>query len=165
MTVRTADADDHLAVMRVIDAAMLEADAATVEARIDSGDVLVADEGGSVLGAAVVEPVDSGGFVEAIAVRRSRRAQGVGTELIEAACARYGRLVAEFDPRVRPFYDSLGFEIEPADERESADGDAEPTDDPPSPGGDSAAANDYLESSADRLRGVREPDDWPQSAS
>jgi N-acetylglutamate synthase-like GNAT family acetyltransferase len=112
MTVRVADPDDHLAVMRILDAAMLETDADDVEARIDADDVLVAAEDGRVLGAAVLEPLDDGVFLRSIAVRRSRRAEGIGTALVDRATQRYGRLTAEFDERVRPFYASMDFEME-----------------------------------------------------
>lgn len=55
--------------------------------------------------------------IDAIAVRRRRRGQGIGTRLVErAAAAAAGDLRAEFHRRVRPFYDSLGFAIEPTDE-------------------------------------------------
>ncbi|RBI63213.1 GNAT family N-acetyltransferase [halophilic archaeon] len=112
MTVRVADPDDHLAVVRLLDAAMLETDAAAVEARIDAGDVLVAVEEGRVLGAAVLEPLDDGVFLRSIAVQRSRRGNGIGTALVDRATRRHGRLTAEFDERVRPFYASMDFEME-----------------------------------------------------
>lgn len=57
-----------------------------------------------------------GECVEAVAVAPSRRGRGVGTALVDAALARQGRLVAEFDDTVRPFYESLGFAIEPTDD-------------------------------------------------
>ena len=115
--VRPATEDDLPAVMNVLDAAMLELDASTVRDRIDGGDggggvlVAVADE--RVLGACVVDPSDAdGGHVEAIAVRPGRRAQGIGSALVEAAADRWGPLAADFDEDVRPFYESLGFEVE-----------------------------------------------------
>ncbi|WP_327050487.1 GNAT family N-acetyltransferase [Halomicrococcus gelatinilyticus] len=114
MRVRVAEADDHLAVMNVLDAAMLAADAAEVQERIDADDVLVAVDDERVLGAIVLDPRDDGAFVESVAVRRARRGQGIGTALVERAGGRYGRLTAECDERVRPFYASMGFEIERA---------------------------------------------------
>lgn len=114
MTVRPATADEHLSVMRIVDGAMLETDASKVRERIENGHVFVADEEGRILGAAVLESCDSGAHIEVIAVRRARRAQGIGRELVETARERYGALTAEFDPTVRPFYESLGFDIEPA---------------------------------------------------
>jgi sulfur carrier protein ThiS/GNAT superfamily N-acetyltransferase len=106
-TVRAADADDHLDVMRILDGAMLDVDAAAVRARIDAGAVLVATVDG-VVGALVRD----GDRVSAVAIRRRWRDRGIGTALVEAAAADRSRLVAEFDPRVRPFYESVGFAVE-----------------------------------------------------
>ena len=113
--IRTATPDDRLGVRRVLDAAMLDVRADLPE-RVGAGDVLVAcGETRRVLGALVV--AQSGGtdaaHVDAVAVRRARRGQGIGTALVRAASERYDRLTAEFDADVRPFYESLGFEVEP----------------------------------------------------
>lgn len=112
--VRPADADDHLDVMRVLDGAMLSTDAGTVRKRIGAGAVLVATVEGRVVGALVRD----GDRVTAVATRRRWRGRGVGTTLVSAAATEQGRLVAAFDPEVRPFYESLGFEIEPAGEND-----------------------------------------------
>lgn len=112
MDVRAADLDDLPAVMTVFDGALLATDVDTVRDAIDRDDLLVADADGRVLGACLLV----GEEIAAIAVRRARRGQGVGTALVEVAADRRDRLVAEFDPRVRPFWESLGFEIEPASE-------------------------------------------------
>ncbi|WP_435155736.1 GNAT family N-acetyltransferase [Haladaptatus sp. DFWS20] len=112
MTVRPATPDEHLSVMRIVDGAMLEADADFVRERIENGHVLVAEEERRILGTAVLEANDTGTHIEAIAVRRARRAQGIGRELVETALERYGTLTAEFNPSVRPFYESLEFDIE-----------------------------------------------------
>jgi len=71
--------------------------------------VLVADDPPA--GALVARPTAGGAHVEAVAVRNARQGQGVGSALIRAAADRWGMLTAEFDPGVRPFYESLGFEI------------------------------------------------------
>lgn len=111
--VREARPDEHAAAMSVLDGAMLEADADRVASDAASDPVtLVACEGERVLGALVLD----GREVAAVAVRRARRGQGIGTALVEAAAARRDRLVAGFDGEVRPFYESLGFEVEPAGE-------------------------------------------------
>lgn len=112
MEVRAADADDRLGVMGVVDAAMLDADAGTVERRIEAGAVLVAVEGGPVLGACVVDPGRDPTHVEAVAVRPGRRGQGVGSALVAAAADRWTPLTAAFDADLRPFYESLGFRVE-----------------------------------------------------
>lgn len=109
--VRTADPGDHLDVMRIVDGAVLAADATAIRERIDAGDALVAAVDGLIVGALVRD----GDRVVAVATRRRWRGRGVGAALVSAAAAERARLVAEFDPRVRPFYASLGFEIEPVD--------------------------------------------------
>ncbi|ELZ21881.1 N-acetyltransferase GCN5 [Haloterrigena salina JCM 13891] len=123
--VRTATDDDVLEVRRILDAAMLEP--GDVETRIAEGNVLVAgdERGGTtgsnrerVLGTVVLEPHDGpGAHVSAIGVRRRHRGRGIGTTLIDRAVEREGRLTARFDDGVRPFYERLGFSIEPIDEQ------------------------------------------------
>jgi len=123
-TVRPATVGDLPAVMTVFDAAVLRTDVETVPAAIGRDDVLVATVEDRILGALLLV----GEEIEAVAVRRNRRGQGIGSALVSAAAERRERLVAAFAPRVRPFYESLGFEIEPAEEPEryrgvwSADG-------------------------------------------
>ncbi|WP_254766258.1 GNAT family N-acetyltransferase [Salinilacihabitans rarus] len=117
MRVRDATSGEALDVRRILDAAMLEP--GDVEARIAAGDVLVAVVGDRHLGALVLDPRerDRGAHVAAVAVRRRRRNRGVGTALVERALERERRLTARFDEDVRPFYESLGFSIEPIDDR------------------------------------------------
>ena len=109
MHVQEATSEDLPAVMTVFDSALLETDVETVRAAIDRGDVLLAVRGDRILGACLLV----GEEIEAVAVRQKRRDQGIATALVEAATEERDRLVAEFDARVRPFWDSLGFEIEP----------------------------------------------------
>ncbi len=97
--------------MRVFDAGLLEADAGKVRDRLAAGDCLVAEASGRVVGALVLD----GDYVDAVAASPSRRGRGVGTELVRAALDRRGRLVADFDGGVRPFYESFGFDIEERD--------------------------------------------------
>jgi GNAT superfamily N-acetyltransferase len=108
--VRPADVTDLPDVMNVLDGAALQADAGRLRTAIDRGDVLVAvtADGGRVLGALVLEGTE----ITAVAVRRRRRDQGIGSALVEAAADRRERLVAAFRPDVRPFWAALGFEIE-----------------------------------------------------
>lgn len=98
--------------MNVIDGAFLAIDADTVRARIPDHAVLVAVADDRILGAIVLDS----GHIDAVAVRCSRRDQGIGTALIESAGERCGRLTATFRPEVRLFYESLGFEIEQTSE-------------------------------------------------
>jgi GNAT superfamily N-acetyltransferase len=106
-------------VRRILDAAMLEP--GDVEARVGDGDVGVAgdrrgaDGSERLLGAVVLEPLGDGARVGAIGVRRRHRGRGIGRALLERALEREGRLTARFDADVRPFYEVLGFAIEPDD--------------------------------------------------
>ncbi|MCU4717714.1 GNAT family N-acetyltransferase [Halapricum hydrolyticum] len=114
--VRTAKPEEIDALLAILDAAILETDRDAVRQSGSDGRTLVAVEDGRVLGAAVTLPAERGVRLDAIAVRKRRQGQGIGTALVERLIDRHGRVVAEFDERVRPFYESLGFEIR---ERES----------------------------------------------
>ena len=106
--VREATADDELAVRRVLDGALLEVPD-DLPARVEAGDVLVSESGGTVTGVLVL----SGNRIASVAVHRRRRGTGVGSVLVAAAAERTdGPLTAEFREAVRPFYESLGFDIE-----------------------------------------------------
>jgi GNAT superfamily N-acetyltransferase len=113
MDVRGAHSGEFLAVVRILEGALLEVDPDRIRGAIERDDVLVALEKGRVRGALVLE----GSHVEAIAVRRRHRGRGIGSTLVRAAAAREGTVTAEFDPRVRGFYESLGFEIDCCDDR------------------------------------------------
>lgn len=113
MNVRPAAREEYDAVTAILDAAALQTDPDRTREAIAADRALVAVTAGRVLGVAVCVPAERGGVrIDAIAVRRRRQDQGIGTALVEAAAARYGRLVAEFDERVWPFYESLSFERE-----------------------------------------------------
>jgi GNAT superfamily N-acetyltransferase len=112
--VREAAVPELPDVSNVVDGALLEADTGRLRSAIDRGAVLVAAAGSDgvgeqrILGALVLDGVE----FTAVAVRRRRRGQGIGTRLVEAAAKRRERLVAEFDPRVDSFWSALGFETE-----------------------------------------------------
>lgn len=95
--------EERLAARSICDAAMLDLP--------EYPTWLVAVEGERVLGALALV----GQELEAVAVRPGRRGQGIGTALVEAAAERRPRLVAEFDSRVYAFYESLGFDVDPAE--------------------------------------------------
>lgn len=116
MEVRPGRPAELAAVMTVFDNGGLAVDSAAVRAGLADGRVLVAAEDGRVLGTLLLVSQDAPATaaIEAVAVRRRRRGQGIGTGLVRAAADRHGRLVAEFDERVRPFWVSVGFEVEPA---------------------------------------------------
>lgn len=132
VSIRPAEPADHLAVRRVIDAALLEV--GDLEARIEAGEVLVATDGDPVVGAAVVDAEGPPGpdgaepaplpprwrdaaHLRAVAVRRRRRGEGVGTALVEAATRSFGPLVADCVPDVVEFYRELGATIRAAEDR------------------------------------------------
>ncbi|WP_018257229.1 GNAT family N-acetyltransferase [Halomicrobium katesii] len=117
MRVHEATPADRAAVANVLDGAALETEPARLKASLRRGETLlaVADDGERVLGALVLD----GDRIVSVAVRRRRRGQGIGSTLVERALAERGRLVATFDERVRPFYETLGFAIEPVDGDES----------------------------------------------
>lgn len=115
MSVRPATTVEYDAVTGILDAAALQTDPERTRVAIAANRALVAVEDGRVLGALVAVPEPVGVRIDAVAVRRRRRGQGLGTELVEAAGERHGRLVAEFDDAVRPFYEKVGFDCEPAD--------------------------------------------------
>ncbi|WP_370683869.1 GNAT family N-acetyltransferase [Halobacterium hubeiense] len=117
VVVRRASARDHLGVMRVLDGANLELSGDTAQRRIDAGTVVVADDDNRIVGALVANQRKTGAHVEAIAVRRRRRADGIGTALVEHAADEWTPLTADFDPDVKPFYESLGFDCEKRGER------------------------------------------------
>lgn len=110
VSIRPAVPADLPAIMTVIDGSLLAMEAATVQARINGTPerVLVADVESRIIGVLVLDRKDE---IEAIAVRRARRDQGVGTALVEGATERHGTLTAAFRQSVRPFYESLDFEI------------------------------------------------------
>jgi GNAT superfamily N-acetyltransferase len=138
MNVRPAHEDEHLTVRRILDAAVLrygdldrrealvavengseraeggsgrgDDDAAAVETAEDD---VGGPKSGRVLGVLVLD----GAEIEAVAVRRRRRGQGIGTALVEAAAERRNRLDAEFDAHVCPFYEALGFDVERVEEK------------------------------------------------
>jgi GNAT superfamily N-acetyltransferase len=112
--IRKATVRDLPDVMNVLDGAVLEADAAAVRDCIADDAVLVAvvgDDPERVLGALVLDA----DHIDAVAVRRRRRDRGIGTALVEAAAERRDRLTAEFDADLEPFYEKLGFEVEPGE--------------------------------------------------
>ncbi|ELZ43800.1 GCN5-related N-acetyltransferase [Halorubrum californiense DSM 19288] len=125
VTVEPATPDDRLDVLRMLDAAMLETDAAIVDDRIAAADVLVArsTRTGGVVGALVaVRPDRDRIHVDAVAVRRARRGRGIGSALVAAVIERgssdsaVDAVTATFDTDLEHFYSGLGFAIRPGSE-------------------------------------------------
>ena len=125
IVIRTAIADDELPIRRVIDGAMLEVPK-NLAGLIESEQVLVA-VAERVVGALVLvrpaaadvptlAPTDEASHIASVAVRRRRRGSGIGAALVRTATERVSSpLTAEFRPSVRPFYESLEFEIREID--------------------------------------------------
>jgi ribosomal protein S18 acetylase RimI-like enzyme len=120
VTVEQATLDDRLDVLRILDAAMLETDADTVDDRTAAGDVLVARSAqtGGVVGALVAVRSDPDRLhVDAVAVRRARRGRGIGSALVAAAVERGESapgievITAEFDADLSALYEGLGFTV------------------------------------------------------
>jgi GNAT superfamily N-acetyltransferase len=112
-TIRRGTERDLLAVLRVLEGAMLDVGANQIRRRTESAEVLVAERDGRVVGALVRD----GDHVEAIAVHPDRRGTGIGRALIETALDETDRLTAAFREEVRPFYERLGFDVEERGER------------------------------------------------
>lgn len=117
VSVRRADPADRDDVEGILDTAMLQT--GDVGAAIDRGDVHVAEADGQVVGALVRD----GTHIESIAVTRTRRAEGIGRALVEGAAAAVARdvddpaLTAAFRESVRPFWEALGFDVQPRNDR------------------------------------------------
>ena len=123
-SIRQADPDDLVGVMRLFDGALLETDADRVRDQLAGrrGCVLVAGEGRPVGAVALLTDTDAvdelpwpdAVYISAIAVQTQRRGQAIGRSLIAAAADRAAPrpLSATFDERVRPFYVACGFAIE-----------------------------------------------------
>ena len=109
VTVRAATPGEYTTVRSICNAAMLDVE----EGLLRRSSVLVAESEGRVLGALALR----GPEIEAVAVRPGRRGQGIGRALVEEATQRRPFITAGFDPGVRPFYMSLGFEIRCSDGR------------------------------------------------
>ncbi|TQQ82234.1 GNAT family N-acetyltransferase [Halonotius roseus] len=136
VALRRAGPDDHLAVVRLFDAGLLETDPDRLRRQLDAtaGFVLLGTIDERPVGAVAVDlaPASSSRVddnegvdnpeparITAIAVRRRRRDRGIGRQLVDAAADRVAPrpLTAVFDERVRPFYRACGFEIEPHEGR------------------------------------------------
>ncbi|MFB6117388.1 GNAT family N-acetyltransferase [Halosegnis sp.] len=109
MNIREARQDERLTVRSIFDVAMLRVP------DFPKQTLVVAAEDDNVLGAMAVETEGFAepGEIHAIAVRPRRRGQGIGSRLVEEASRRWDPVVAEFDERVRPFYEAHGFDIQP----------------------------------------------------
>ncbi|WP_277554408.1 GNAT family N-acetyltransferase [Halobaculum limi] len=109
--IRPATAAETDAVRHLLDAAVLTVPE-DLSARVAAGDCLLAVDSGRAVGTLVLDE----NCIDAVAVNRSRRVEGIGRQLVEAAAAQTDDpLTATFRPQVRPFYEALGFAIDPVE--------------------------------------------------
>ncbi|GAB3680248.1 hypothetical protein GCM10028857_02720 [Salinarchaeum chitinilyticum] len=124
VSIHVATPADRVAVSRVLDGALLECP--DLPDRLADGTVLLARTDRAVVGAIVLDPAGptdrtppdpwpAAMHVEAIAVRRKRRNQGIGSALLRAALRRWAPLTADYDEQVKPFYESVGAACREAD--------------------------------------------------
>jgi GNAT superfamily N-acetyltransferase len=136
MEIRKATVEELPDVLNVLDGALLDIAVTELKEHLDDGNVLVAiapdtresetqfghrqhsghgnarDRDDRILGVLVLD----GKEVIALAVRRRRRGQGIGAKLVATTREQRGELVAEFDERVRPFWESVGCTVDDIDE-------------------------------------------------
>ena len=114
---RIANPRDRTAVLRLLEGALLDVDSEWVTERLGTDAALVAElRRDTAIGALVRD----GPRIRAVAVAPSWRSRGVGRALVARVAATLPAgedLTAAFDPRVRGFYESLGFSIERQDGR------------------------------------------------
>lgn len=122
MVVREARSNELTSVMNVLDGAYLDIRPSVVQDAIQSGLVFVFSESDRIVGTLVIQSdpdwclqlqsqTQARVHIEAVAVRRKRRNQGIGRELVEAVLARYGSATVTFNEEVEPFYETLGVSI------------------------------------------------------
>ncbi len=108
MNIRPAFSSERPAVFNVLDGALLAIEYDRVSELLETEQVHVAvteTEPERILGVVVIENEE----ILAIAVRRRRRGQGIGTALVTDLKQRNDRLVACFDERVAPFWQAMQF--------------------------------------------------------
>ena len=117
MQIHTADTEEIPEIESILDAAYLQIESDSLRECISAESVFVAkatrngttesEVAGPILGALVLD----GETITAIAVRPGRRGQGIGSALVTEAKTCRECLIAEFDPTVRPFWESVGFTV------------------------------------------------------
>ena len=111
---------DRLDIVRVLDAAMLQTDVSALTERIAADAVICArfERTGAVVGAVIMtRPATDTAHIDALAVRRARRGNGIGSALVARAVAAasadpaVGRVTVGFDDALTPLYTDCGFDI------------------------------------------------------
>ena len=120
IVIERATPADRLDIVRVLDTAMLQTDVSTLTERIAADAVICArfERTGAVVGAVVVtRPATDTAHIDALAVRRARRGNGIGSALVDCAVAAartdrsVRRLTVGFDGSLRSLYTGCGFDI------------------------------------------------------
>ncbi|WP_138007627.1 GNAT family N-acetyltransferase [Halalkalirubrum salinum] len=124
VSIRPAAEDEAIDVIRLFEGALLTVDFDTLRDAIAHGAVFVAVRAERVVGAVSLDLDRDPAHVEAIAVHPSHRRDGIGSQLLAHAASRDGAITAAFDSELRPFYESIGFTIEPLPGAANTDGPA-----------------------------------------
>jgi sulfur carrier protein ThiS/predicted N-acetyltransferase YhbS len=120
VSIEPATPADRLDIVRVLDAAMLQTDVSALAERIAVDAVICArfERTGAVVGAVVVtRPATDTAHIDALAVRRARRGNGIGSALVDCAVAAasadpaVGRVTVGFDDALTSLYTDCGFDI------------------------------------------------------
>ena len=120
VSIEPATPADRLDIVRVLDAAMLQTDVSALAERIAADAVICArfERTGAVVGAAIMtRPATDTAHIDALAVRRARRGNGIGSALVARAVAAasadpaVGRVTVGFDDALTSLYTDCGFDI------------------------------------------------------
>lgn len=111
--IQAADSSHIRVVKALCDAGMLDISLQTIQTQTAADNVLIAVDADRIIGTCVLVPRegDLGAHIEALAVRRRRQGQGIGSALVRAASNRYETLTADFSPHLRDFYEALDFTV------------------------------------------------------
>ena len=120
VSIEPATPADRLDIVRVLDAAMLQTDVSALAERIAADAVICArfERTGAVVGAVIVtRPATDTAHIDALAVRRARRGNGIGSALVARAVAAASgdsavrRVTVGFDDPLTSLYTDCGFDI------------------------------------------------------
>jgi len=120
VSIEPATPADRLDIVRVLDAAMLQTDVSALAERIAADAVICArfERTGAVVGAVIMtRPATDTAHIDALAVRRARRGNGIGSALVVRAVAAasadpvVGRVTVGFDDALTSLYTDCGFDI------------------------------------------------------
>lgn len=121
VSIRPAAEPEAIDVIRLFEGALLTVDFTNLRDAIAHGAVFVAIRADRVVGAVYLDSDRNPAHVEAIAVHPSHRHEGIGSQLLVHAASREGAITAAFDSELRPFYESIGFTIEPLETVDDTD--------------------------------------------